>query len=441
MGFILSIVFCVMASCFFYKERNIFAPGVAFSYIWGFIVLISNFQISKYNKIYIDTNMISIKTYSIIAIGVCSFALGCIIRKKYKIKYPLRKNSRQYSYRVANKKVYFIFLIICMVGGFIECRTSIKYLLNGGAINELYRLLAVSTVYNSNENTNQFIMSATESRIVNFVVEPLMFVIIPYSLFRFFKDNKIKYLLIASVIEIIYLLSHMGRASVMIFVFYVLFFVYLHKNKSNGLKVNFKDIKNRIIIICSLIAFIYICSVRGTQIVSTVISYFGYPLLHMQKKMELISEYGNTYGYYSFLGYFQLVFGAMEEIGMYIPKIFSVAQNYVALTDAATILPNGVIYNAFVTIFYSFYIDFGFFGVFIMSILFGYFCQAMYSKLVEKSDEFSVTIYALLFSYSILFSFVRFQFTKSNYALAFIAILILFSDRRWKRTNNYERKK
>ena len=81
--------------------------------------------------------------------------------------------------------------------------------------------------------------------------------------------------------------------------------------------------------------------------------------------------------------------------------------------------------NAFVTCWYSFFIDGGFFALIIESFLYGAISCGVYKNAIRYSlDVRKIICYAIITN-TILFSFIRFQFIQYHYLLSLLMIPFL----------------
>jgi oligosaccharide repeat unit polymerase len=77
--------------------------------------------------------------------------------------------------------------------------------------------------------------------------------------------------------------------------------------------------------------------------------------------------------------------------------------------------------------FYYFYFYFGYIGVFLGSLLFGYFCYRIFSKSILSNNRNNIILYLLVVQ-CILFSFVRWQIGTSSFIIEYIAIKLITSN-------------
>ena len=81
--------------------------------------------------------------------------------------------------------------------------------------------------------------------------------------------------------------------------------------------------------------------------------------------------------------------------------------------------------NAYATLFYDFYIDFGVIGIALLSFLFGYICMRAYKNFRKKVDMRSLVVYLILLQF-IMFSVARIYTVLDTRALSFVWLFFMF---------------
>lgn len=93
-----------------------------------------------------------------------------------------------------------------------------------------------------------------------------------------------------------------------------------------------------------------------------------------------------------------------------------------------TIAFDGTTANAYVSLFWFFYIDGGILGIVVGCALYGLSIGGLYSKSLRSTSLYSIGICSYLLQ-SLVFSFVRFQFASTSYALGIILLILLYRKR------------
>lgn len=85
--------------------------------------------------------------------------------------------------------------------------------------------------------------------------------------------------------------------------------------------------------------------------------------------------------------------------------------------------------NAYVSLFWFFYLDGRILGVIVGMFLYGFFSNKIFQGYNQSKSQYNLCL-LLLWIQGLLFSGVRFQFAVMPYALAFIYIGLLFYDKK-----------
>ena len=402
MGFIISVVLLLMAFGCYIKEKNLTSPEVMFNLVFAVVCFFSMFIYENEQlKICLYINY---EIYLMVLLGCCSFTLGCGLCSS--------ENKTQY------------------VGLIISCYASIKLILQGGLFIDIYRLSS-----NSLYLENEFTLPKSLNRYLVFVAKPLYFVMIPVFICRFYLEQKIKYLFLVLTFVLLKTFSHLGRIDLIYCLLYFFILYINHFGKKLEFIENTKLIKKisrkakfifflfLILIICCLVVILL---VRNTNIVKTPINYFGTPLLYMQFMIEKVYKLGHTYGILSCLGFWQVIMIPFKIIGFETPECFAFAQHYQNLISEGCYLPlANRLYNAFTTVFYYFYVDYNWFGIIFLSLIFGFYSKFIFYKFINGLS-IKWASYYLLTSLLIIFSFVRWQLSLSEIFLAFVYLFFLY---------------
>ena len=133
-----------------------------------------------------------------------------------------------------------------------------------------------------------------------------------------------------------------------------------------------------------------------------------------------------TYGVSYISGFIQPFLMISNNLfGTEYPQFFQKVQNLLFDSQEVSYIGTNIRYNAFTTLFYQFYNDFGVFGVFIESMIFAFMCKRVSQNMCYNSLLKDILLF--MFILQVIFtSIVRWQFVIVSYSLAFIYILIIF---------------
>lgn len=386
------------------RYKNIFNPVVMFCTVFAFCSWLSTLKIDNVN---IPSNEI----YLMVGLGVLFFWVGGMM-----IDNPLRIK-RNNSYRVLNYKRLKIISIIGIASSIVELKNTVEVLLHGGLAAVYAQRLAVQFDGAYNAMRKSFIESVNSQ----FIFAPIMYFLIPAFIYLYFKEKKKKYFVYSVFALLAVLISNGGRTIVLVYIIYYLISLSLFKAKSNKIfAINKSNSKYWVGGTLILIILTYVFLQRQTDISKTIGSYFGYPIIHMQEKLVRAGTYQYTYGMSSFQGILRPIINVFEIITGNESLLMNNATKVSDIANAAIRLSPSVLYNAFVTPFYYFYIDFGWSGICVLSLVFGGFSNIRYRRFMKYPDDRNTILFMLSFALPICFSFVRFQYALGNIPWAMI---------------------
>ena len=412
------IFFILIALCIFsyIYQKNIFAPAVVFNFVFALVAFASMFKVST-NGLALRTVKINFFTYFLILLGCFCFTIASICVKRTEKK---GKNTK------TNSTILYTYIGLTGFGLILNASKIFSYLKNGGKVQYIYRL-STNSAYVENELSS----TAFGDKYNTFIGNPLYYLLTPYFLTVYFQDKtQKKYLIYSFIFLFLKIITHFSRVEIMYFMLYFIVLVIMNKREwrisKNKKKSSFKTI-----MVFAVITFFmfYVFTLRNTNYLKTFFDYFGKPLLYMQTLFNYADIHGHCFGYLSTLGIGQFIFGLLEQINITPPQLLNLAQQYANEIGAATVLPDGSIYNAFSTCFYYFYVDFGLFGVITISFIFGLISQKMFVRFKSRSDIQAMVCYLILLIW-IGFSFIRWQLVRSEIALAFVYAFFLFKKQR-----------
>lgn len=103
-------------------------------------------------------------------------------------------------------------------------------------------------------------------------------------------------------------------------------------------------------------------------------------------------------------------------------------------TQGRKLIGNSLSYNAYVTPFYYFYLDFGYLGVILFSFIYGFVCIYILNKINRKCTPLLMAIYMFVL-FGLFTSMIRFQFVFFVNVIGIIYIWLVFG---YKRNNSIE---
>lgn len=402
------IIFVIYAR---FKRLGLIHPISVFFLLWTFIVGMYCLNLG-------DIIPPSLYIQMIYAVGLLFWGIGAVVAENRKIKVN-HKSYVEYNFGVR----YWIATIICWyIMGMVALK-SIPYVIAGTTLGEIRYEMREEILGNL---TVPFI----------YLAQPLSLVVIHFSVLNILKRKKILLSVFSLLLTVI--LSELcigGR----FFLYYVtidfLFITIVTKKqqfsflRGKGLKFGFfAKTSIAVVFITLLTAFILITGPE--KFLDTIYSYFSGCIKLLDVKIAEFSRTGNyTLGFSSFNGFIRPVLVFLRSLGLIgdLPLITQHAEEYLLLVEEQTqdAFKSAGTYNGFVSLFYSFYVDFGLIGIVVMSALWGYVCVSFYKKMIRCETDRSIMIF-LLFLQAISVSMTRFAFCNYQYALAFIYLYIIF---------------
>ncbi|MGF3052677.1 O-antigen polymerase [Microbacterium sp. YY-03] len=167
---------------------------------------------------------------------------------------------------------------------------------------------------------------------------------------------------------------------------------------------------------------------RGNSVLFEAYTYFAIPVPLLAHWATTVDAMGaQTFGAGFAYGGLTLLFRASELVGH---PIGSEISTLVALPQEVWVdLLPGRHFNAFVTLFYYFYLDFGWVGVVLGALAWGFIAQWSFNRMWGFGPR--STIFGLLMLQVAVLSFVRWEFTNGSLIIALVMLpLVIKSSKR-----------
>lgn len=387
-----------------------------FALIWLVVAFLANLHL--YNMVEISGN-----GYMLIIVGLLCYFIGYLIfyKKHLIILTDSIDKKCKASYELNWTFFNMVFILTIIAWTFLGILT-IKELLRGipysvirdiyAGVNEDYTLL-----------NNKYVNVLTKQIFV-----PAVYVCIVKIVYNFFckKISKIYY------IGALYLLTCycLTTGSRMILLNLIIQIIFLMSNNNMKVKISKKNKKRIFIIGVVIIVAIIVLSNNRARTSNgswtTQMTYYAYgslPIPLSEYWMKYIdSENILTYG----VAFFRGIIGVLYRIKIPLPSVyFDLADQIGYVENTFVKMFTGRVYNAFITVFLYFYMDFRYPGLIIGSFIFGSIAALISYNNKTKRDEISTLIY-LIFLISVIKSFSRWEFSKTDYVMQFILMRFLF---------------
>lgn len=426
------IICCIFAVVGYLSEKKImFNPVTVFCALWAVILFFSAQQ--KYTM-YMASNKINV----VILWGIFAYIAGYYVNKVFFNRIHIkigRKPSRYQSdiRRVAVPRYQLLYFLcgICLLYTVFDLA---RVVIQSGTFNlgTIQKMLQSGDISNAN--------SSIINALVVLVISPVKFILPAITAVDFFYGRRDRKLLALTICLIfINMLSTANRTSFLLF-FLWLFFVatlYLHHNTAKNQRWMQRVDNNRFlakikkykwwIVLVAIIAFVIMTMSRtSTSMFRQIYLYFAMPPSMFEiwaEKIEAEGAFG--YGIASLLGFIYPVFYVLKNLlGIPMPDIVESMYDWNMLTDTTWVWPGqNIRANAYVSVFWFFYLDARLIGVIIGMFLFGFVASRSYQNVVASKHSARQVAVCCCVLYSVLFSYVRFQFSLTRVALGLVFVM------------------
>lgn len=416
------LLFVLIANVFLTRKRDrtILNPSLLFNLLWVFITFLTSFR-------WLDLYPSSTKSYSVIFLGVLFFVIGShlsIFFENIHIKrYVFTSNT------VLRYRILCFCAIICILYYFPNFIRSFIFMMRGSSIGQVRSLIQNSE-------------SATGWRnfIPNFVILPIAISLEVLATVDFFfgKAHKGLFVLTAFLI-LIRVIGDGGRTPVFnLLVYTILSYILIKYDRKNdtGIKINNftrkkdKKIKS-LIAICGafliILTFMRSSAILAPTVYRKLYFYFSMSPVLLSYWIDYVDALGwFGYGTISLNGILYFVEYFIKNLlrNVYNEPI-KAAYDLIALTDSTWLqIAPPTSANAYVSCFFFFYADGGFFAVILYTLIYGFVFGLMYNRMIVTKDIRKITIYLFLCQ-GLVFSFIRFQFVKVYFIIAILFIYVI----------------
>lgn len=371
-----------------------------------------------------------VRAYAVIGVGTIGLVVGSLpffikIRRNVTSTVPKAKYLKK-----LNERRFLFFTVVMFVLMIIIGLRAIQILLSGNT------LLYVRANFSGEIIDNSLLLMIHQYLLSPFIKAYVSITIANSFLGKF----SIRNIVVGILLIALYSISDGSRYLFITTFFEIIigFFVYKAVFKKEY-KIN-PWARIGIIILAFMFGYIliYITESRGStkSIFETVYIYFAGAVPFLGEKIKELQEYNvMTFGLAFFRGILdpiKMIFN-YARLGFLFPDLYSTMNQWYTATDQSVYLGK-VYFNAFVTPYYAFYMDFGYLGVFLGSFVYGYLGKICKSVVKSEPNVFTLSV-LLLFMESVASFMIRWQFGNYRYMLAYIWIFILFSRHKTKEQN------
>ncbi len=390
-----------------------------FAGMWAVIVGAASLKLYHMHEI-------SRKAYGILLLGVLSYALGYAVYHTYPFRFRLRKDvvktktvytARDRLFKAVVVLIFFVWLFLAFKT-FRELRAGVTY----EHIRDMYGGFSGGKSLFSNRYIRV---------VVHAFCVPCVFVIVAKMLVSLFGERyHWFYYALGVMIVGLYCFTTGSRQILLNIIVQIVYLLSLKKHLRISKKLKRRILAGLFFVAIGIAVITIFRPGRSTDVVwttqMTLYAYLSLPLPMLTYWTKTVDVTGvRTYGY----GFFKGICSVLSRFKVPLPAGYYEASEKIALYSDKYVPMFGTKgFNAFLSVFFYFYLDFGFFGVMAGSFLFGVLSAAVYRMVKVNRSEFSILL-LLLFSIAIIKSFARWEFIKEDYIVTFIIARLLYRKR------------
>lgn len=401
-------------------------PIIYFFGIWSICILLNIIDLY-------DTKIpISHRAILIIVIGVLFYWFGTLIPLSFSFrKYERKTNNSDFTY---NMPLIYMSLVISLLFNLFMGFTTISFLRNGYAYSQIRDLL-----FSYGDAGISYFADTFFSTFNSWISSPCTYIIAFVFVLDFFEHRFKPWLRIVMVFDIgLSVFSTGGR--LMLFLMVIQIFPLLKYYRASVPKKYIKRIVR--IGLLMILGMVLITVMRRKEIVNyarrevnSVYAYFSIniPLLsHWVDRSTDINFY--SYGIAFIDGIIQPIYFVLRRLGLtsdfYLTDFYLKYSEIINLPQESWIhIYEGYWYNAFVSAFYYFFLDFREFGVAVGSLIFGYFSQQLHKGIIQKKRKKLLLVYMICISINTS-SFIRWQLSTTTYTVMIVLALYCMKEKK-----------
>ncbi|MFW3480843.1 O-antigen polymerase [Aerococcus urinaeequi] len=329
-----------------------------------------------------------------------------------------------------------VLMIVILILLIVSLRESVQYVLSGN-LNAIRQ-----SIYNEQVGTSGSLYSTgLETILVQWILNGLILALNIVTVTGYFKKNlKFRLVVFSLLLAIVFSVLTGGRIMLMkvgIVIFTSLFVVNKYKivklDLQNKLIYLRKKINPLISLIGLLLFFTIVISIGregssndSSGVVSTFSTYITTPISYYAVLLDsqfVYIEYLNGGAF--FAGITQIVDIILKNIVNY--DYILPFQHLVNETSPFMLVSPRVVYNAFPTIIYYFYRDFGLAGIVVDSLLFTFMISWIFKRMKKSNYNLRFESYYLLAVYILVMSILQWAPAVNNFWITLLAINVLTS--------------
>lgn len=367
-----------------------------------------------------DMMEVSEKAILTMNLGIFSFILGTynITKRRYVVKVK-ESTWKLWDADKFNPVISYILVIVTIIFNAMLTVAALAMLRSGMAYSKIRDIL-----FGYDDMSTSFFSSSFMSTFYSWIVAPAMSVLLVVLLLNLFLKQLPKWFNFVVAIDLaMYVFSSSGRMLLLHAVVF-LYFIYKYYNFEISRKYKRKLIYGIVAGVIFLLIITFYRTKNDTA-VSSLYSYFSidYPLFSYW--MKYVDMQGTFYHGNAFFR------GILEGVNFFLGKLHMETPGFWQMQDVFNLVQNKWIqvfpnnwYNAYVSCFFYFYLDFGILGVAAGSYIFGKLSSMMY-KVLSREGSLRALVFYMIIVQIIIDSFIRWRLgTFSSIATIFLAFII-----------------
>ena len=412
----IGIAFCfIVALVAMREERTVINPLSVFCFVWMAVLFFS----TNTTRLDYPQN----ETIGWIIIGVVAYTLGYIFQRILKIRFTFGSwTTLRDQVAIPRYKLLLFCASVCML---FFLRDLILVFLNGGSFNLRY----IQQFLRSSDYT--IVSNPIENTINLLFIQPIAFALPAICAVDIFYGEKNKHLITITVLMLLFkMMSTANRSGFLLLFIYILIvgLIFIRNSRSLSFKNNrllkrYKYLLLAIVIIASLVLVITTIS-RGVDLSTNIYLNLAIPPRMFEIWSKTVQEVElHGYGEASLMGFlFPIKYIFNNILKIWGATNINAVYNMIQLTDVQWVWPGPKITaNAYVSMFWNLYTDFRYGGILVGSFLYGTISAQSFWNAIRTNNPRMLSVFCLIL-YSVLYSFVRFQFSDSRFVLAIIFI-------------------
>ena len=417
MGYICAVSAIVLAVLFYLLTRKVYNAGTLFFGYWALILFLTSLNPDH-------ATPVRQSTYGLILLGLLSFAAGCLV-SYFLGRKP--KESQEYHFEIRDYTWINLICLIIIAYSIYRIGIVISFHSQGFSWGEIRQMHGFA-----GETGDDTLRGNTLSQLIHDdLVAPCVYLIVPlFSVELFLGKQKISFLLISAAAITLYSFASVSRAvwAFSILYVFVILIIFAHSRK-----VSLRTRRRlRLIPVLAGLLFIVVLVITLGRSESSQINLGYNALAYLSGGVQLfdirlqepIADL-RTYGLLSLYGFLFPIFFVLNYFGILkYPAVFGDVTAIKQQLEQYVTISEHVRMNAYCTMFFNFYNDFGVFGVFLGSFLFGFFCMLAYSFFVRRKNTRSLVCYLILIQF-MFFSVARIYTIYTTRALTLVWLMLL----------------